>query len=70
MNFWGKTRKDDLRIAEEDGRRAWRILIVNHLLARDYKRRKRYIWTPDELAQLSGVDPRQLSIGRSPKDIE
>jgi hypothetical protein len=53
--------------AEHDGRRAWRILVMNDMLADNFRHpsRRRYRFTMHELSQLSGVSIENMTIGRN-----
>ena len=55
--------------AEDEGRRAWKILVVNAMLAEQFLRKKPwYHWTERELAQLADVPLESLKMGRSSHD--
>lgn len=64
INWWVKP-KELLVQAEADGRQAWKILIVNHMLAKAHLRKKQYRWTREDLAQLCGIKPENLDTASS-----
>jgi hypothetical protein len=48
--------------AEHQGRKAWRISVVNGMLAEEYRAGpRRYRWSVSELSQLSGVELQTIS---------
>lgn len=53
--------------AENDGRKAWRIFVVNEMLAEEFRHpsRKRYRFTPTELAYIAGVPEDAIKFGRN-----
>jgi len=51
--------------AEQEGRKAWRILVVNYMLSDEYNARSRYRFTPTELAYLAGVPENAVKFGRN-----
>lgn len=57
-------------LAEEEGKRAWRMLVVNGMLANQFRQPRQYRWRPSELAQLAGVLEDSIVLGRSPNDTE
>jgi hypothetical protein len=58
--------------AEQAGKRAWRILVVNGMLAEEFRHpaRRRYRFSVTELAQLSGIPERQMGAGMSLQECE
>jgi hypothetical protein len=58
--------------AEQAGMRAWRILVVNAMLADEFRHpaRRRYRFTVPELAQLSGVPESEIGAGMSLQECE
>lgn len=44
--------------AEHAGKKAWRISVINAMLAEEFRHpaRRRYRWSVSELSQLSGVE--------------
>lgn len=75
--WWSKAKPDDslamfkevmaqvgaIAEAEHAGRKAWRISVMNYMLAHEYRhiRGRRYRWNVSELSQLSGVEIERLS---------
>lgn len=63
------SRKDELKLRREqalqDGIKAWRISVVNAMLAETYHNRadfpRPYRWSISELSQLSGVEIQTVS---------
>ena len=49
--------------AEHAGRKAWRISVVNGMLAEEFRHPdgRRYRWSVSELSQLSGVEIERMS---------
>lgn len=49
--------------AEHQGRKAWKISVVNAMLAEEFRHpsRRRYRWNVSELSQLSGVEIETMS---------
>lgn len=64
-----KRKNKGFETARQDGIRAWRILVVNSMLSENYLTKRQYRWTIEELAQISGVKPENLMLGRSAKDL-
>lgn len=56
--------------AEQRGRRAWAMLVANHMLASDFRQSRRYKWTNAELAQLCGASESSIAVGPSEKANE
>ena len=59
--MWGRTKQSEsvmlIERARLDGIKAWRISIMNAMLAEDYRgAKRRYRWSRSELSQLCGVD--------------
>lgn len=59
-----------LVLAQEDGLRAWRLLVVNHMLGRQFLKTKQYRWRSSELAQIAGVNLETVVVGKGPDDTE
>lgn len=51
--------------AEQDGRKAWRMLMANHMLGEQYLLNRQYKFNNAELAYFSGVAVENISVGAS-----
>ena len=57
--------------AEHAGKKAWRISVMNAMLAEEFRHpaRRRYRWSVSELSQLSGVEIETMSERESHEDL-
>ena len=62
--WWSRKTVIELRIeqARQDGLKAWRLSVVNAMLAESYRGAPRqYRWSRSELSQLAGVEIQTVS---------
>ena len=51
--------------AEQEGRKAWRVLATNHMLSEQFLMNRQYKFNNAELAYISGVSVENILVGAS-----